>query len=348
MQRVTIIGLGLIGGSVGLGLRRWASTQPKGGGIEVTGFDSDLAQQQHAQKLGAVDRAEWRLDKAVRDADLVVVCTPAATMRDVFADIAPSLKAGAVVTDVGSTKARVVAWGDELLPPAVSFVGGHPMAGKAQSIEAAEADLFKGATWCVCPSVRADENAIRNVLGLIAALEAEAYFVDPTEHDAYVAGVSHLPAVVSAALMRAVSRDPSWRDMKTLSASGFRDVTRLAAGSPAMHRDILVTNRDAVGRWVDQLVAQLEALRADLAAEDAAERLDAFFTDARDARAEWATQTGREGELLQSTQDELAKTGIGDQMGRMLLGGFAGRRRGLPDRGPRGAGAGNGTKDRRG
>ncbi|CAA9541684.1 MAG: Prephenate and/or arogenate dehydrogenase (unknown specificity)(EC [uncultured Thermomicrobiales bacterium] len=347
MQRVTIVGLGLIGGSIGLGLRRWSADQGKDGALQVTGFDSDLAQQQYAQKINAVDRAEWRLDKAVRDADLVVVCTPVATMRDLFADIAPHLQAGAVVTDVGSTKADVLRWADSTLPTTVSFVGGHPMAGKAQSIEAAEADLFKGATWCVCPSVRAGEDAIRTVLGLIAAVGAESYFVDPTEHDAYVAGVSHLPAVVSAALMRSVSRDPSWRDMKTLSATGFRDVTRLAAGSPAMHRDILLTNRDAVGRWIDQLVTQLQEVRADLAADDRADRLDRFFTEARDARADWATQTGREGELLQATQDELGKTGIGDQMGRMLLGGLMGRRRTLPERGGRGARS-NGREERHG
>src|ERR671915_995915 len=182
--------------------------------------------------------------------------------------IGDHLKAGAVVTDVGSTKAQVLGWADEVLPRTVSFVGGHPLAGKAQSIEAAEADLFKGATWCVCPSVRAEEDAIRNVLGLIAATEAEPFFVDPTEHDAFVAGISHLPFVLSAALMRAVSADPSWRDMRTLTAGGFRDVSRLAAGSPAMHRDILLTNRDAVGRWIDAVVGTLGEVRQTLASGD--------------------------------------------------------------------------------
>ena len=354
MQRVAIVGLGLIGGSIGLALKRWSQENGKSGqaALEVIGFDTDLEQQNYAKKINAVDRAEWNLAKAVQNADIVVVCTPVGAMRDLFGDIADNLKAGAVVTDVGSTKAQVLAWADELLPTTVGFVGGHPMAGKAQSIEAAEAELFKEATWCVCPSVRANEDAIRNVLGLIAACQAEPFFVDPTEHDAFVAGVSHLPFVISAALMKAVSTDSSWRDMKTLTAGGFRDVSRLAAGSPAMHRDILLTNREAVGRWLDQFIATMQDLRDTLATDDEAmpERLTAFFEQARDARADWSTQTTREGALLQSTDAELSAAGnIGDQVGRMLLGGFGRGRRGKADRvgRPQPRGQGSGIRDQK-
>ena len=342
MQRVTIIGLGLVGGSIGLGLRRWAETNGSGGrpALDVTGFDTDLEQQGYAQKVKAVDRTAWDLAKGVQEADVVVVATPVAAMRETFEAIAPHLKGGATVTDTGSTKAEVLAWADELLPRGVDFVGGHPMAGKAQSIEGAEADLFKGATWCVTPSVRASEEGIRTVLGLVAALGAEPFFVDPQEHDAYVAGVSHLPFVLAAALMRTVSTNASWRDMKSLTAGGFRDVSRLAAGSPAMHRDILLTNREAVTRWLDAYVATLTELRTTLQREPeaAAPALTDFFTEARDARAEWSTQTTREGELLQGTASELSTEGLSDQMGRMLLGGFA-RRRGGGDRRGRAAAA---------
>jgi prephenate dehydrogenase len=258
------------------------------------------------------------------------------------------MKSGAVVTDTGSTKEEVLSWAQELLPRTVSFVGGHPMAGKAQSIEGAEADLFKGATWCVTPSVIAEDAAIRNVLGMISALGAEPYFLDPGEHDAYVAGISHLPAVLSAALMNSLSKDSSWRDMKSLTAGGFRDMTRLAAGSPDMHRDIALTNRDALTRWLDSYVTVLQDFRAALHedADQSAKELTTFFTQARDARAEWATQTTREGELLQGTQAELSKEGFGDQMGRMLLGGFMRKRASPTDRlgRPRG---GSGTPDGR-
>jgi prephenate dehydrogenase len=129
--------------------------------------------------------------------------------------------------------------------------------------------------------------------------------------------------------MRTVSRDSSWRDMKTLTAGGFRDISRLAAGSPAMHRDILLTNRDAVARWLDAYIETLNEVRHALRQnpEQGAPILSEFFTQARDARAEWSTQTTREGELLQGTAGELSSETFSDQMGRMLLGGFARRRR---------------------
>ncbi|MCC6313252.1 MAG: prephenate dehydrogenase/arogenate dehydrogenase family protein [Thermomicrobiales bacterium] len=331
MQHVAIVGLGLVGGSIGLGLRRWAEEHRADGkpALEVIGFDTNLDNQGYAQKIKAVDRTAWDMVRAVSEADLVVVATPVMAMAETFQSIAPHLKPGSTVTDVGSTKAQVLRWAQEFLPRTVNFVGGHPMAGKTQSIEGADADLFKGATWCVTPSVSADEEAIRTVLGMIAALGAEPYFVDPAEHDAYVGGVSHLPFVMAAALMRTVATDASWRDMKSLTASGFRDVSRLAAGSPAMHRDILLTNRDAVVRWLDALSVRLDEVRAALTSdsETAGDALTEFFTEAREARATWATQTTREGELLQGTGAELSPEKFGDHVGRMFLGGLARRRR---------------------
>jgi prephenate dehydrogenase len=333
MQQITIVGLGLIGGSIGLGLRAWSERSKASGEspLFITGFDLDLEQQHYAQKIKAVDSAEWDLTKAVRNADIVLICTPVMSIKETFENIGPSLKAGAIVADVGSTKSLVMAWAKELLPRTVSFVGTHPMAGKAMSIEGADAELFKGATWCVCPDPSANEDAIRNVLGMITALEAEPYFIDPVEHDAYVAGISHLPFLLSASLVNAVSGDSSWRDMRTLTASGFRDMSRLAGGSPEMHRDITMTNRDAIIRWIDTFSDQLSDLRRRITAgdEEAPTELAEFLDRAREARAEWATRTSREGELLQGTEAELSREGFGGQMGRMLLGGF-GRKPRLP------------------
>jgi prephenate dehydrogenase len=330
MQRVAIIGLGLIGGSIGLGLRQWSAQNAKSGSpaLEIVGFDSDLDQQGYAKKLGAVDKTEWELRKTVQNADLVVIATPVRTIRDIFVDIAEALKPGAVVTDTGSTKTNVLQWSQELLPTTVSFIGGHPMAGKSMSIEGAEATLFEGATWCVAPSVRASEESIRTVLGMITALGAQPYFLDPEEHDAYVAGISHMPFVVSASIMNALASDKSWRDMKTLTAGGFRDMTRLSAGSAAMHRDIALTNRAALLRWIDAVSAELAEFRDVLTddSDESSQKLLAYFDRARDSRAEWATQTTREGELLQGTQSELSNEGFGDQMSRMLFGSFIRKR----------------------
>ena len=327
MQNVTIIGMGLIGGSIGLGLRRWS--QNNSNALHIVGYDSDIDKQQRAQKMGAVDESQWSLIRAVEKANLVIVATPIGAMRETFENIADHLIDGAVVTDTGSTKANVLAWADELLPRRVSFVGGHPMAGKSESIEAAEADLFQGATWVVCPSVHAGDNSIQTVLGMISALGAEPFFVDPAEHDGYVAGISHLPFLLSASLIQTLSRDPSWRDMKTLSSSGFRDTTRLALGSPQMHRDIVLTNREAILRWVDQLENTLRDVRAMLTEGDeeaASKQLGEFFTEAQDARASWEVKRPRASEQATVSEQEMKSVSVSEQMGRLFLGGL-GRRR---------------------
>ncbi|HUG14632.1 MAG TPA: prephenate dehydrogenase dimerization domain-containing protein, partial [Thermomicrobiales bacterium] len=200
------------------------------------------------------------------------------------------------------------------------------------------AGLFKGATWCVVPSVRASEAAVQTVLGIISALEAEPLFIDAHEHDGHVGGISHLPFLLSIALMGSVSRDPSWRDMKHLTAGGFRDVSRLAAASADMHRDICVTNREAILRWVDQTIEELQQTRSLIAAgtAEADEALLERFNQARDARAEWATAERRAGGLVQDTDDELTHTTMGEQMGQMLMGGMFRRRPRMNGSGTRG------------
>ncbi len=332
MQKVAIVGLGLIGGSVGLGLKQWSASNSKGGetALDVAGFDQNLEHQSRAKKLGAVDRTEWELRRAVSDADLVVLATPVLSMKEIMTDIAPLLKSGTVITDTASTKAEVMQWAKEILPSTVHFVGGHPMAGKAESIDGAEATLFNGATWCICPSVTANDESVRTVLGMVAALGAEAFFVDPVEHDAFVAGISHLPFVVSASIMNALTSDLAWKDMKTLTAGGFRDTTRLASGSPAMHRDIVLTNTNSIQRWITAMISQLEDFQSRLNTGSEEERtaaVEEFFITARDRRAEWAVQTSREAELLGSAPPEAANEGLGDQMSRMFLGGFMRKKR---------------------
>lgn len=332
MERVAIIGLGLIGTSIGLGLREWAAREKKRDGqdrLQVVGFDSDLAQQQLAKKMKAIDDTAWDMPTVVRDADVVIVATPVGAVAEVFQTIGDHLKHGSVVTDVCSTKGQVMGWAREFLPTTTNFIGGHPMAGKTQSTEAAEATLFKGATWCVCPSVRASEEAVQTVIGIIAALDAEPQFIDAHEHDGFVGAVSHLPFVLSTVLMNTVSAGPAWRDMKLLSASGFRDTSRLAGGSAEMHRDICLTNSESIVRWIDEFSVGLQEMRAMMTSDqpDQATALHNYFVKARDARADWATAERVVGQLAQDTEAELSKTAIAGQFGQMLFGGLARRRR---------------------
>lgn len=336
MQNVTIVGLGLIGTSIGLGLKRWSSNDGKRDDvIRITGFDTSLDHQNYAKKIKAVDKTEWNLPAAVEDADLVVIAVPPLAVREVFETLADAMKSGAVVTDVTSTKSEVMEWAKELLPSTLHFVGTHPMAGGAQSAEGAEADLFQGATWCVIPSVSADDGAVQTVLGMINALGAEPIFVDAHEHDGFVGGVSHLPFILSTVLMQTVSQDASWRDMKQLTASGFRDVSRLASASADMHRDICITNREAVVRWTNEAIDQLQYMRSLIEAgtDEADETLLRVFEEARDARASWATQERSGGGLVQDTDDELTDMSVQGQLGQMFFGSFLRRKPKLdPDR----------------
>lgn len=327
MQHLTIVGLGLIGGSIGLSLRKWSAEN--GNALFITGFDENMSRQSEAKKRGVVDTTEWSLVNAVKDADIVVVATPVGAMKQVFIDIGPNLKPGAIVTDTGSTKANVLE-DAKVLPETVSFVGGHPMAGRAESLEAADAALFKGATWVVCPGVTASDEAIRNVLGIIAATDAEAFFVDPVEHDSYVAGISHLPFVVAASLTAAVTSDPAWRDMRSLASSGFKDTTRLALGDPTMHRDIALGNRESLNRWIDRMMSTLETFKTTLNdPETASADVHKFFSSAQDARALVEVRVDRTVEQISEGQETLRKENVSDQMGRLFLGGF-GRKRKAP------------------
>ena len=326
MQQVAVLGLGLIGTSIGLGLRRWAAAQSGAAPVQVIGYDADLNRQRQAHSMKAIDIEARDLPSAVRTADLVILAVPVGALSEMMQDCAPHLKAGATITDVASTKAAVMAWAREQLPTTVSFVGGHPMAGGTASIEAARADLFEGARWCIVPSVRATEEAVELVLGMVAALGAKSYFVDADEHDGLVAAISHLPFTLAAALTQAVTADQAWREMKVLAAGGFRDTTRLAEGSPSMHRDIALANATALTRWLDQMIEELGRARALVAAEDAAGLLT-YFEQAQDQRIRWRIERERAAEGEAGAHDMAEVPSLGESMQQMFFGGLGRRRK---------------------
>jgi len=270
-KRITIIGLGLIGGSIGLALK--AAAVP---GVELVGHDREREAESKARKMGAIDIAEHNLPRAVQGAGMVIIATPILAVREVLEQIAPDLREGCVVTDTASTKESVLEWAAGLLPPHISFVGGHPMAGKeTPGIESAEADLFRGRAYCLCPAVDAHEDAVRALVGLVRLVGAEPLFLDPREHDQYAAAVSHLPLVLSTALFTLLRASPAWRDLAPMASSGFRDVTRLASGDPRMSHDIFLTNREAAVHWLERMIDELRRYR-DLLEGDAEQLLETF------------------------------------------------------------------------
>ena len=287
-HRIVIVGLGLVGGSIALRLK--ATEMP---GLEIVGSDIDGSRERAAKKSGAIDRGEHDLAKAVHDARLVVIAVPISALRDVFTAIAPHLADGAVVTDTASTKGEVMKWATELMPESVSFVGGHPMAGKEQTgIDHADAALFEGCAYCICPTVSSSPAAIQSVVGLAQALGAEPMFIDAEEHDVYAAAISHLPLITACALFRLLRDSPSWDDLGQLASTGFRDMTRLASGDPSMSNAIWKTNREAIIHWVDRLTEELKSMRAMLSdAQD--EDLFKLFAEAKLQRDEFIANPPR-------------------------------------------------------
>jgi len=287
MINITIIGMGLIGASLGMAIREAHEKEAQLGPTVITGYDQNRRATGEARGRLAIDREARSLEDALHDAQLVIVAVPVQSIRSVFTQIAPLLPNGAVVTDVASTKAQVLEWARELLPTTVEFIGGHPMAGKELSgVAAADPDLFKGAIYCLTPSSRARQSAINLVETMIAQIHAKVYYIDAAEHDAYVAGVSHLPFMLSTALADLLSRSPGWKEMAPLAATGFRDMSRLASGDAEMHRDICMTNRVALARWMEETAQWLLDAR-DMIEDAESDQLLDLFTRARAAREDW-------------------------------------------------------------
>ena len=274
--RVAVVGTGLIGGSVGLALAAR--------GFEVVGFDHDESRLSRAKQLGAIGEIALTLADAVVGADLVVVAVPVGAVADAVIE---ALDAGAaVVTDVGSVKAPVVADVERARPDSSArFVGGHPMAGSEQEgVDGADATLFVGSTWALTPSANTDERAYTLVLRVIRDLGADIITVTPAHHDELVALVSHVPQLAASTLMDVASSNEADRPtMLRLAAGGFRDMTRIAAGHPGIWPDILSTNRDAVLVALDSYIAALLRAR-EIVASGAREDLLALLERARAAR----------------------------------------------------------------
>jgi prephenate dehydrogenase len=269
VPRLAIIGLGLIGGSLGLAIKR---AQPKE--LEISGFDREAGTAARARKSAAIDVEAREPARAVEGAAIVVVATPISQMRTAFEAIAPALGEGAVVTDTGSTKREVLRWARELLPEEVSFVGGHPMAGKEVSgLDAADASLFDAKPWAITPAPDTPVRAIQTIESLATLAGARPVVVDPAEHDTYVGAVSHLPIILASALFALASGSQAWPDLAALAGPGFRDTTRLASTDPDLSHDIALTNRENIVHWLDRLQAELGRWRHLLNDEAQAEEL---------------------------------------------------------------------------
>ena len=281
-KKITIVGVGLLGGSIGLAVR-----QRRLAG-EIAGFIRRAASVKDCEKVGAVDYATTDLLAAVSNADLVILCMPLAQMRPLAEQILPALKRGAIVTDVGSVKAGVVRELESLIQKSgAHFVGSHPMAGgEKMGVLAAKADLYANAACIVTPTKKSSAGAVRKLEIFWQSLGARTLRLDAAKHDLLVSRSSHLPHVVAATLANLVLHPANSKAQTALCATGFRDTTRIASGSPEMWRDIALANRKNVSRSVDVFVAELKKFQSALKRNDA-KAVEKFFAAAKARRDNW-------------------------------------------------------------
>ena len=281
-RKITIIGVGLLGGSIGLAVRKRRLAG------EVAGFVRRAASLKDCEKAGAVDYATTDLLAAVSNADLVILCTPLAQMRSVTERFLPALKRGAIVTDVGSVKADVVRQLESLVKKVgAHFVGGHPMAGgEKMGVKSARADLYANAVCILTPTKKSNVQAIRKLEQFWKSLGSRTLRMDAAKHDLIVSRTSHLPHVAAATLAALVLDPKQPAGQVSLCANGFRDTTRIASGSPEMWRDIALSNRKHLARSMDAFVAELKKFQSALKRSDAV-AIETFFATAKQRRDNW-------------------------------------------------------------
>jgi prephenate dehydrogenase len=265
MDKVTIIGMGLIGGSLGMAIKN------KGLAGKVVGVSRNTEHLKEALAKEALD--EYSIDpvEASKDSDLIFICTPISMIVPMIKTVSSVAKKGCIVTDVGSSKAAIVSEAESSVPEGVSFVGGHPMAGSERSgIKAATKYLLEGSNYILTKTDKTPAQALEKLGGFIQKLDAELTVISPAMHDLAVAAISHMPLAIAASLVNAVGGLGKEKELcLKLASSGFRDSTRIASGSVDMGKDMFVTNSGAVLGMIAAFKAALEKLEGFIKKGDA-------------------------------------------------------------------------------
>lgn len=281
IQQVTIIGLGLIGGSLGLALTNNKQVNT------IVGHDINISILQEAVSRQAISWGTTSYRLAVEKADVIVLAVPVGLMKSIVQKIIPYLKDNCIITDMGSTKSKLSKEISQIIPQNIFFVGGHPMAGSEQSgICGAVPYLFENAIYCLTPDNSTNQNALETIKSMVEMIGAQVKCFTPDEHDLMVAGISHLPHMIAVSLVDAASRlANNYPDTLSLAAGGFRDTTRIAAGSPIMWRDISLANKDNIVYMIDMFQECLEDLKKSLHDSDVSQMMQ-IFNNAQQIRQE--------------------------------------------------------------
>ena len=317
-ERVAVIGANVVSASIALGMK--ALPEPP----QITGYDMEPVKAELARSRGAFDRVQRKLDRAAQDADLVILAMPLAYIRDTFRTIAPSLRTGCLVTDTAHLKAPVMAWAEEALPRNVYFAGGHVIpnpariSGSLADLSDASADLLKEALYCYTTPIGTSETIVDALCELAAALGAQPFFIDATEHDGMQAGVEDLPSLLTVALLLATVDTPGWQEMRKFAGHRFATATEPIDDAydnyPGLHH-----NRANVLLRLNGLLAELIRLREILTRGDV-EALEAAFSQAAQARASWVEDRNRGLWGVERVAPMVDVPTSGEQMGRLIFG----------------------------
>ncbi|MBI5650478.1 MAG: prephenate dehydrogenase/arogenate dehydrogenase family protein [Chloroflexi bacterium] len=313
-SRIAIVGLGLLGGSIGLALKK-ANLD-----LEIIGHDKDPGVSARAQKRGAVDATKWNLIDACEGAGLIVLALALDGIKDTLSALKPYLAPGVIVTDTAATKLPVLEWAKDL-PTGVHFVGGDPIlkptrALDTRGIDSADANLFSGATYCLVAATSAGSQAVDTVANFVTMLGAKPYFIDAAEHDGLMTGVHHLPALLATALASATMTSAGWRELGKLAGADFRAATELAPDDERAARAQFIAHRADLLRWIDATSEHLKHLRALIEREDAA-ALEALIKTIANERAKWLSGN------LDATESSVDLNAAQFSPSRMFLGGLA-------------------------
>ena len=279
-KQITILGIGLIGASLA------RSCREKNLADRLAGFGRNADNLKKAETLGIIDSGSTDLQTAVKDADLVVLCTPVGVLAERVREMIPFLQPGCLITDAGSVKGDMVREIDSILPDSIHFVGAHPIAGGEQSgLEASSADLLPGAQCIITPTSRTNSEALKAVSRFWSDVGMRTTEMDADEHDVILGAISHLPHVVAFALMNTVGevKTENYSNVLPMSGGGLKDITRIASSEPVMWRDICMKNKKPVLELIGRFQANLENMKT-MIEEDREEALQDTFAQANGHR----------------------------------------------------------------
>jgi prephenate dehydrogenase len=315
MDRITVIGMGVAGTSLGLALQEMQLKK-----TEVVGYTPSKDISNSLKKLAAFDLVEQNFQQAVSGAQLIIIDASIEDTRNYLQSIGPYLSDGAVVTDLGNSKKICSTWASEYLPNNTHYIAGRPIFKKnPSSIEDASADLFKNVYYCIATTGNPDDNSVKTLTGLAEAIGSKPYYLDMDEHDSYSAAMEQLPVIVSAAFVNATTGSDSWKEMHKTAGATFNSQSSMVNQDPIDVETQTLTLSEPLVHWIDRMIMSLHKIRQEL--EAGSDELLESFINAWEQRARWETNSVQ----TESNQVDMPSAGmsmtsafLGDKLAQRL------------------------------